>query len=68
MVYHIYAMKMYYRPVTLFYTIVLDDINNPTSFRFTQQFYNNFDFPSSVDDSFIKVTSDNLTILKEVSV
>ena len=47
---HMYNMTRHYGPASAFVTIALDDINNPTTFRLTQQFQSNEQFPAIIED------------------
>ena len=60
---HIYAMTRHFGPASIFYTIAPDDINNPTSFRLSQNFVNNKQFPSQSNSSFIDAMKNNSSVI-----
>ena len=60
---HICAMTRHFGPASIFYTIVPDDINNPTSFSFTQNFVNNKKTPSQSNYLFIDAMKNNSSVI-----
>ena len=61
----IYALQRRYGAPSIFLTIAVDDINNPTSFRLTFRSVDNSSFPAIATNDYFDALESNSTIIAE---